>query len=133
MVDTSELVIDEEDAFRSRRVACVLGTGQLASLIAATPNKNVLWRLYHEKTRLREDMESERQLLGKDNCWITDDPNMFQLLKADGFALGERNVKNFLISIPGTFVDVGLFCNNRIYEYALSLFYTVDKPWIGRM
>ena len=111
----------------------MLDSGQFVSLIAATPNKNVLWRLYHEKTRLREDMESERQLLGKDNCWITDDPNMFQLLKADGFALGERNVKNFLISIPGTFVDVGLFCNNRIYEYALSLFYTVDKPWIGKM
>ena len=78
-------------------------------------------------------MESERKLLGKDHCWITGQSDMFQLLKSDVFAVGERNVKNFLISIPGAFVDTRLFCNNKIYEYALSLFYTVDKPWIGRM
>ena len=132
MVDTSELVKDEVEAFRTRKVACVLGVGQLASLIAATPNKNVLWRLFHEKTRLREDMVKERQFLETDHCWITGQSNMFQLLKSDIFAMGEQNAKNFLLSVPGAFTDKGVFCNDKIYEYALSLFYTIDKPWIGR-
>ena len=111
----------------------MLAAGQLASLIAVTPNKNVLWKLFYEKTRLREDMVKERQVLGSDHCWITGQSNMFQLLNSDVFALGERNLKNFLLSIPGAFTDKDVFCNNKIYEYTLSLFYTVDKPWIGKM
>lgn len=107
-----------------------------ANLILNTPNKNnknILWRLAHEKTRLRPDMVKERELLSGDRCLLSSSRRMFELLFSDIFVVGERNAVNMLLALP-LFVDdknkvwAG---QKKFYEYPLALYYNVEKPWLG--
>ena len=108
-------------------------TGQLTSLISQTPTKNLLWKVYDEKTRLRQDMLAERKLIGDDRCFFKRQRGLFDLIKyhENIFVVGPSNERNLLVSIP-LFEGANIFEALKITEYRLVNFYSSDKPEIGR-
>ena len=77
---------------------------QLTHMMADSPTRSILWKLY-EKTRLREDMKREREVLGKDRCLLSKDYKMGKLLESDLFVAGERNVANVLMGAGASIVE----------------------------
>ena len=98
VVDTSQLLKDETDIFKSKKVACLDESDQLTALMANSPANNILGKLY-QKTKFRADMTKERQLLQNESCLM---PligfKMIKILKSDIFVLGGRKVRFCLIA-----------------------------------
>ena len=61
-------------------------------------NKNVLSRLYYEKTVLRPDMVRERKLLKGDRCFLFRDPSILEVLNFDIFIVGPRTYGHVLLA-----------------------------------
>lgn len=57
---------------------------QLSNMIISSPTKNILSKIY-EKTRLRPDMQAEREILGGDRCLLFGSNKILRLLKPDFF------------------------------------------------
>ena len=128
-------VKDERDIFTTQKVACMLENEQLTNLIASSPTKNILWRIFNEKTRLRPDMIKEREIIERDRCLLFRDPKMIQLLRSDIFLVGETTAGNLLMSSSYLFEEMSnkLWVNQRsFYEYNLVIYYNSDKSRIGR-
>ena len=134
MVDTSQLIKDEHDIFSSRRVACILENDQLHNMIISSPTKNILSRIFQEKTRLGPDMTKERELFEGENCLISRDYKMTQLFSSEIFLVGERHTADLLMSTFEGFEGIfnKLWISETIYEYNLVAYYNGDKPEIGR-
>ena len=105
------------------------------NLITSSPTKNILSRIFYEKTRLRPDMVEERAILGKDRCLITRDRLVMQLLDSEFYLFGERKLGTLLMGVP-LFVEAmpkKLWLNERdIYEYNLVIYHIREKPRIGK-
>ena len=91
-------------------------------MILSSPTRNILSRIFYEKTQFRSDMEAEREILKKDRCLLFRDPKVLQLLKSDLYLCGERTGGNLLMS--SSFLFEGMFkklwVNKRaIFEYNL--------------
>lgn len=120
-MDTSQLLKDEQDIFSSPKVACFLKNDQLHSMVISTQVKNILSRIFAEKTFFRADMLEERALLG-DRCLFTSD--FIKIAKiiqdSDVFMLGEGTLMNMLMAgmslLEGVFKKMWL--NEKpLYEY----------------
>ena len=119
VVDTSSLIIDESDIFKSRKVGCMLKNDQLHNMILNSPNKNILSRIY-ERTRFRPDMLKEKTLLKSDRCLLTRDARMFQLLHSNVFFLSERKAAELFLAVyflGEAFFKLLWLNERRIYEY----------------
>ena len=114
----------------------MLKDDQLHSMIVSSSTKNVLWRIFHEKTRLRPDMARERAILENDRCLLPSDyvkiTKIMQI--SDIFIVGERTIANILL--PSLYMLEGIFKKlwipEKIYEYNQVVYYNRDKQWIGR-
>ena len=106
VVDTSQLIKDVHDVFSSRKIACFVAHNQLYDMILSSPTKNILWKIFNEKTGLREDMVEERKLLSGDRCLVS--KNMIQiaaiLKSADEFFLVEVWIGLFSFQPPNVIV-----------------------------
>ena len=134
MVDTSQLIKDEHDLFSSRLFPCFFDNDQLSNLIVSLPTKNVLSRIFYEKTRLRPDRVEQRKILGKDRCLMSPDIQMLRLLKIGGFLFAERKVLHLLLAMP-VFVESmpnKMWLREMNYEYNLVTYYRRDKPRLGK-
>ena len=136
VVDTSQLVKDEQDIISTSKVACMLKDDQLHSLIVSSRTKNVLRRIFHEKTRLRPDMARERAILENDRCLLPSDyvkiTKIIQI--SDVFLVGERTLANLLLTSLSMLEGLlkKLWIPEKIYEYNNVVYYNRDKQWIGR-
>ena len=74
---------------------------KLHKMIASSPNKNLLWRIFDEKTRLRPDQIEEKQIVENERCLVPRDPKIVALLKTDAFVVGDRKMVD-------TFVETSL-------------------------
>lgn len=61
-------------------------------MIATSTTKNILWKIYHEGTRLKADMVKEREILDGDRCLIEGNPKVFAIFESDIYLIGERQV-----------------------------------------
>lgn len=128
MVDTSDLIQNPRDIFTTKKVACMLENDQFTNMITSSPTRNILAKIYDEKTLLRPDMIKERAVLKRPRCLLFRDPSVFQLLKSDLFLVGERTAGNLLMSSSFLFEGMfkKLFVNQKsIYEYNLVGFWVV--------
>ena len=135
VVDTSQLVKNEQDIFSTSKVACMLKQDQLHNMIGSSSTKNILSRILYEKTRLRPDMAKERELLKSDHCLAERSPKLLSLFSSDNFFfVGERNMFHIFLTafslVDGFFNK--LWIAEKIYEYNLVIYYNADKPTIGR-
>ena len=116
-------------------VACVIANEQMSNMITSSPVKNLLSRVYYNKTLLRPDMLKERELFNGDHCWISKElQKMLPLLESDVFLLAERKIANLLLSIPIIVDQIPkrIWLNERsIFEYPLVVYYHREKPRIG--
>ena len=110
---------------------------QLVSMIATSKTKNILSRIYSEKTLLRSDMVAERNFIKGEHCFVPKDPQIFQLFgQSDVFLVGERTVGNLFLSIPNLltgFVNQLWFNQRPIFEFNLAIYYDRDKPELGNV
>ena len=135
-MDTSELIVDSHDVFSTRKVACMMKKEPLSIMIASSTTRNILWKIYYEKTHLRSDMEKEKAFLGRDLCHLDIDPvHMMGILNSDVFFVGQRSTGEVLMStsIPYAGDSKKLLLNEKpIFEFNLVSYYNGDKPEIGR-
>ena len=136
VVDTSQLIKNENEILSTRKVACMGKNDQLVNMIISSPTKNIMWRIFHEKTRLRPDMVKEREILEDDRCllarnleklekilkstriYLIADRRMIDLVLASSFIF-ENNIKKLWISQP-------------LYEYNKVIYYhNGNNPTIG--
>ena len=104
-------------------------------MIVSSPNKNIVSKIFYDKTRLRPDMTGEREIMGDDRCLFRTSRSMFGFIKyhENVFVVGERYARNVLLSIP-LFEGAKIFdAFNNIFEYPLANFFNPDKPEIGQM
>lgn len=135
-MDTSLLIKDAQDLFRSRSVACLLENDQLHLMIKSSPVKNILSKIYNEKTSLlKHNMVEERSLFETDKCLITRDYKMTQLVSSDVVLIGERHTADLLMAtlegLGGVFNKMWI-SDKIIFEYNLVSYYNGDKPEIAR-
>lgn len=82
MVDTSHLIKNERDIFTSKKMACVAQDDQLVTMILSSPTKNILSKVYYEKTKLRPNMVKERQFFKSGRCLLYRDMKLvYELVK----------------------------------------------------
>ena len=136
MVDTSQLIKDERDILSTWKVACVLENGQLYNqAVSSRDKKNIISKIFYEKTRLRSDMAKERNILGGDRCLLSKDPTKIsKLLNSDVYLVAERNLADFFLS--GTFLVSGALkklwiSESRIFEYKKVIYYHAEKTDVG--
>ena len=79
MVDTSQLIKNKQDLLSTKKVACMVENEQMMNLIISSPTKNILSRIFYEKTRLRPDMVEERAIFGIDRCLLSRQPEMIKV------------------------------------------------------
>ena len=137
MVDTSQLIKDESDLFKTHRVACLVKSEQLANMISSSSVKNVLSKVYYEKTRLRPEMARERAILKSDFCLLSiDSPLIYDLLNSDFFLFGERKGGNYLLANSFMFEKLfnRVWLNEKpVFEYNLVIYHNRDKgPRLGK-
>ena len=132
VVDTSQLVKDEHDIFTTQRVACFVRNETLHTMVANSPaRKNILSRIFDEKTRLRDDMAKERAMLKGDRCLPPRSPEMFDLMNSDVFLVGPGTSMDLLL-ITSSFLFGRPFksmwiTEKKITEYPMVLYYSLRK------
>ena len=134
VVNTSQLIKDDFDLLNNQKVACFLEDEHLTSTITNSPSKNVLTRVFNEKTWLREDMKKEREMLKSGRCMLSRNPSISALLDSDVYFIGERSLANYLLANPIFFKSLfkKLWVNERaIAEYPLVVYHTRDKRISG--
>ena len=112
---------------------------ELTNMAVRSPTNNLLWRIFHEKTRLRPDMVKEREFVNGDRCLLRQGPKLLNFMASDSFFLViERGVANLLFSLSFMFKHVlkKLWANGKdIYEYNKMLYYSLrhreNKERIG--
>ena len=122
VVDTTHLIRNERDIFNSRKVACLLQDGQVYNLILSSPTKNILTKIFHEKTQLRPDMQRERAILQKSQCLLFRNPKVFQVLNSDVFFVAELTLAHLMLGMTSLLNKVfnSLWISEEsIFEYNL--------------
>ena len=155
VVDTSFLIKNEQEIFSSRRVVCFLdkvcnlnlkktkiskpnffNQVPLTNMIATSPIRNTLWRIFHEKTLFQPDMKRERAIIGRDRCLLDTNPSLAQIVDSEKLSfVGEmRNALSPILAAASTFPGAvnKLFLTGPIYEYNLVVFYNPQKPRLGQ-
>lgn len=137
VVNTSQLIKDMHELLSTQKIACLMETEPSTQMIASMPRNSVLFKVYNEKTRLREDMaKEEREIIKKDHCIVGRDASIYGLLGMDAFILAERKaVSTILVNsylFERFFTKIWLH-ERPVYEYAQVIYYNRDKdPRIGR-
>lgn len=134
VVNTSQLIKDDQDLFSSQKVACFIEEEHLTSLIASAPSKNVLTRVFNEKTWLPPGMTKERHILKSDRCLMKRNPSIYSLFNSNFYLIGERSSANYVLAISFMFERLfkKLWINERaISEYPLMMYHARDKPKIN--
>ena len=124
VVDTSHLIKDESDIFKTSRVACINTNEQIMNMVKSnwsdsdrctkkarlkllsspkvtsspTRNKDILSRIYYEKTLFGPGSGREKQLFGGDRCFLIRSLAMLEVLDLDIFLVGPRAMGNFLLT-----------------------------------
>ena len=111
---------------------------QLKGMIASSPNqKSVLSRILREKTWLPPEMVEERSIAQGARCLLAKSPKMFSLLRSPNiFFVAEKNVANFLFSIPYLIKGVTKkmwLSEKSLWEYNLAIYHHKNKPRVSSM
>ena len=135
MVDTSQLISNERDIFRSSETACFCENDPLMNLIISSPNKNILSKIFWEKTWLNPSMKKERELLKEDRCIIRDFSKLPSLFRSPIYLIGELNSANVILASLASLLEGALkaiWLNEKnLYEYRHVLYYNPAKPEIA--
>ena len=137
MTDTSQLVIDAGDIFRTNKVACILKYGQMYDLVVGSPNnRNLLWKIFHEKTKIRSDMKKENEIFPDGRCLVgLIGFKILEIISSKVFFVGDRRLADFFLS--GTFFIEGsikkIWISEKLYEYPQVIYYAAGKSMIGKM
>lgn len=67
-------------------------------MLANSPTKNILTRIFKEKTFFRPDMVKEKELFRGDRCLVLRDPLMVQAFASDLVLFGPQNTGNLLMA-----------------------------------
>lgn len=133
MVDTSQLIKDENDLVSTPKVACILKNGLMYKQILSSPENSILGKIY-AKTQLRPEMVKERQLFG-DRCLFGFNIEMLKLAGSkDIFILGENDNGVLLWSASSmlkSFFNKVWMLQDKVYRHNSVFFYNIDKPRIG--
>ena len=129
MVDTSQLIKNRYDIFRSSRVACFLDHEQEMNIIQASKfrQKSLLSKIFYEKTFLSPGMVTERQLLKGDRCIGKHDVSLINLIKSEHvFFVGSQFLMDFVLALLSMF-EKGLsiwVSEESVEEYNLVTYYS---------
>lgn len=131
MVDTTSLIKNEQDIFENdRRVACFVEYEQEMNLaLAIRSPENLLKRIFETKTKLRDDMTEEKQILKKEKCILPlRDPSstdsMTGLALSDFYFVASRTYFDFLIVFFSQFgMSRKAFLSSQVIEEYDSVFY----------
>ena len=138
VVDTSRLIKDDNEMFTTEKTACLLKDGQIHAMITSSPNRDVLSRIFYEKTLLKPEMEMERKMLGEERCLIGRNIPMTKLLEAsldDFFLVMQRQTRNTLLGssfLLGRVFKMMWISEKKVYEYPKVYYYDGNKPEIGK-
>ena len=88
-------------------------------MAASSPTSSLLYRLYREKTRLREDQVREKQLLGSDRCSLLRDLKMAEFGRSEVFLLISETSMNLLLHLffPAAHKHKAWLLNRGIHQY----------------
>lgn len=103
VVDTSDLMQTEQDLFNTRRVACFLDKEKEMNLATDLTNKNILTRIYNEKTKFRADQVKERKLCNNERCLFPRDLRTIDLIDSDLYSIGSKTLFNFFLAFFAQF------------------------------
>lgn len=140
MVDTSQLIKNTEDVLATSKVACLLENDEIAKIAASLPRKSILSKIYYDKTRLRPNMNRERQLLGQERCLIQRNPKLLSLLDIDAYFVSEKTQLNLVMASALMFSEErrrlwiygkDLYSYNRVFLYSLR--HKENKQRIGKV
>ena len=140
VVNTSLLIKDMDDLLSTQKIACLMKAEPSTHMIASMPRNSVLFKVYNEKTRLGEDKIKEREVIKSDRCLLETDPRIFDraysIFDLDAFILSERKISSIVLVnayLFKAFFDKIWLNNRAFFEYAQVIYYTRDKPRIGRL
>lgn len=112
---------------------------QLTKLIASSPKKSVLSRIFYEKTRFRPDMTEERRIFNGSRCLVpkvsSPTNEIGKIFQSEIFFVGERTIGNLILASSFMFEGISKklwISENNLYDYYKVIYYDEDKPRIGR-
>lgn len=136
VVDTSQLIKNENEILSTRKVACMGKNDQLVNMIISSPTKNIMWRIFHEKTRLRPDMVKEREILEDDRCLLARNlEKLEKILKSTRiYLIADRRMIDLVLASSFIFENniKKLWISQQLYEYNKVIYYhNGNNPTIG--
>lgn len=97
----------------------MLENGQMQNLAVGSPAKNILARIFYEKTRLRPDMLMEKAMLGSDRCLVSRDPaKLSKITKSDVYLVGGAHI--FQVNPDCSFSVQTSFLERKLLDFFLA-------------
>ena len=92
---------------------------QIHNMVITSPtdlqNKNILIRIYEQKTYLKPKMKKERKMIGSTYCLVTKDfPKMFNLFFSPVFVFGPRTTAHYILI---TLWSDNLLTNEKVWKW----------------
>ena len=129
VVDSSGVIKDKEDIFKTNRTACYLENDIEHSLALASPNDSLLTRIYHEKTKLTKPMPGLRNKRIKDRCIIEKSIDNADFHVDDAFGVvGEQMAYILLRGLSDVkSKNIIWVCQNEVYSLNFHI-YHLNSP-----
>lgn len=131
-MDDSQLIKNQADLFSTSRVACLVADEQLHNMILGSPGtKNLLWRIYHEKTLLKPEMTKERAIIKGERCLIPRSIQLLEFFKSFVFFVCPATAANLVQASLFLFKQqaISLWINEKVLvEFNMVICFSLRQP-----
>ena len=131
VVDTSELIKNEEDIFSTNRVACFLKDEQEMKIAESSATNNLLTRIFRERTLFRTDQEKEKKILGTDRCILEINERIGWLTNSQIFLIASKLHLSYLVALTnGLELARNLWISSQtIHQFNLVIYYNLRNSF----
>lgn len=125
VIDTFDLIKNTRELLNTKKVVCFLNRDTEMNLAINSPKNTILSKLFHEKTRLRDDQVKEKLFLNNQHCLMKLDVKMAEMLKSDILLVISKVESNFHLMLYAEvgFPDKIWIFNKNIQLYNVVTYY----------
>lgn len=125
VVDTSELIQNEESIFSTQWIACLAKDQQEMKIAQSSTTNNLLTRIFRERTFFREAQKREKAIVGTDRCILDINESAMGLASSQIFVLASEVHLAFMVAFSeGLNIAKSLWISNEpVHEFSLVFYY----------
>ena len=114
----------------TQRVSCFIENENEIKIARTASKSSIMYRIFNEKTSLREDMAKEKKLIKKDRCVLEKSTRLFDLVGSNVLIIGSESLSYFAFLLMA-YVDWAVktwLLQKDVYTYNLVLYYNRRNP-----